>query len=158
MFTLLQRLLDDEAGFIVSAEIVIILTIGVIGMVVGLASIQHALLGEFADLGLAFQALNQSYSTPTYRGCMKWGGWGGRTSWVSGSAFYDVYDGCAGFGNAVYDIGGYGGYAMPAVGGTTVGGSAVINDPSCVTTPGVVEPGKGTPAIPQATPQCTTCP
>lgn len=163
MSALFRRLYAEEAGFIISAEIVIILTIGVIGMVVGLSSLQNALISEFADLGLAFQALNQSYSTPSYRGCMKWWGWGGRTSWVAGSAFIDVYDGCAGYGtNAAYEIYGYGGYALPAVGGPAVVAPAV-GDVDCVTLPApATEPAKNVQPVPQGTatpaPQCTTCP
>ena len=172
MSALIRKLWHDEAGFIVSAEIVIILTIGVIGMVVGLSSLQNALISEFADLGLAFQALNQSYSTPTYRGCMKW--WGGRTSWVAGSAFLDVYDGCAGYGAAAYDINGYGlggvggygvgGYVLPAVGEPAVIAPAVPSATGAAagTTTGVTAPATGIQPVPQGTPlpptQCTTCP
>lgn len=106
MTSTFQRLWSDQAGVILSAELVIILTIAVLGMVVGLSNLQHALTCEFADLGLAFQSLNQSFCTPSYRGCMKWGwgwgsgwgGWGGRPlSWVAGSCFYDCYDGCVGY-------------------------------------------------------------
>lgn len=100
MLTLLRDLSRDESGFIVSAEIVIILTVAILGMVVGLVNLQNALLGEFADLSMAFQSLNQSYSTPSYRGCMKW--WGGRTSWVAGTTFIDIYDGCVANPNAGY--------------------------------------------------------
>lgn len=96
MTALFRKLLNDEAGLILSAELVIILTITVLGMVVGLVNLQHALLNEFADLSLAFQSLNQSYHTPSFAGCWKW--WGGRTSWVAGSTFIDVFDGCVGAG------------------------------------------------------------
>ncbi|WP_010582632.1 hypothetical protein [Schlesneria paludicola] len=109
MLTLLRDLSRDESGFILSAEIVIILTVAILGMVVGLVNLQNALLGEFADLSMAFQSLNQSYSTPSYRGCMKW--WGGRTSWVAGSTFIDIYDGCVSNPNAGY-------YAADIQGGT----------------------------------------
>ena len=104
MTAILQELWRDEAGLILSAELVIILTIGVLGMIVGLANVQNALLGEFADLGLAFQSLNQSYRTPSYWGC--WKIWG-RTSWVAGSSFIDLYDGCVAnnsFGNGGCEI------------------------------------------------------
>lgn len=92
MFAQLQSLWKDEAGFILSAEMVIILTISVLGMVTGLVCLQNAILGEFADLSLAFQSLNQSYATPSYRGCWKYWGF---TSWCAGSSFIDVFDGCA---------------------------------------------------------------
>lgn len=101
MVAQLRSLWRDEAGFILSAEMVIILTISVLGMVTGLVCLQNAVLGEFADLSLAFQSLNQSYATPWYRGCWKW--WGGITSFYSGSMFIDVFDGCVyGHGGAAY--------------------------------------------------------
>ena len=133
MTALFRKLLNDEAGLILSAELVIILTITVLGMVVGLVNLQHALLNEFADLSLAFQSLNQSYHTPSFAGCWKW--WGGRTSWVAGSTFIDVYDGCVGAGVAGNymggDIVGGAGYYGSNVNG---GGAAVYQQDSCTAT------------------------
>src|SRR5436190_23370644 len=57
-------LLNDEAGFIVSAELVLISTITVIGMVVGLSEVAIGINNELEDDGSAFGALNQSYSDP----------------------------------------------------------------------------------------------
>ena len=95
MKTLWNKLIANESGLILSAELVLILTIGVIGMVTGLACVQQAVVYELNDLGLAFSSLNQTYWTPTYRG-----GWkrfcGGNKSFVAGSSFIDIYDGGAG--------------------------------------------------------------
>lgn len=93
MSELFCKLARDEAGLIVSAEMIVILTVTVLGMVVGLSNLQTAITGEFADLSLAFQSLNQSYRTPSFYGCWKF--WG-PTSWFGGSAFYDIFDGCVG--------------------------------------------------------------
>ena len=91
MKTLWNKLIANESGLILSAELVLILTIGVIGMVTGLACVQQAVVYELNDLGLAFSSLNQTYWTPTYRG-----GWkrfcGGNKSFVAGSSFIDIYD------------------------------------------------------------------
>ena len=56
-----SALLHDEAGFIVSAELVLISTITVIGMVVGLSEVAIGVNNELEDVGSAFGALNQSY-------------------------------------------------------------------------------------------------
>jgi Flp pilus assembly pilin Flp len=142
----LRNLWRDEAGIILSAEMVIILTISVLGMVVGLVNLQNALLGEFADLSMAFQSLNQSYSTPSYRGCWKY--WG-RTSWVAGSCFVDVFDGCVNSGAVGGYIGGDiisgSGYQLPAVTGQGVAEPAIVNDPNVVPSTGPALPTQGTP-------------
>lgn len=58
----MRKLFNDEAGFVVSAELVLVLTIAVLGMVVGLASLRDSLSSEFVDLSNAFGALDQSYN------------------------------------------------------------------------------------------------
>ena len=87
MREMLQRLVDDETGVIVSAEIVLIVTILVLGLIVGLTALQAAIVEEFRDLGYAFNSLNQSFMYTGFRGCLKPFG---RTAWTSGSAFYDL--------------------------------------------------------------------
>ena len=58
---MLNQLLNDEAGFIVSAELVLVATILVIGMIVGLSEVQHAVVQELNDVADAIGQLNQSY-------------------------------------------------------------------------------------------------
>lgn len=91
MWQLAQRLWHDDAGVIISAELVLILTIVVLGVIVGLVEMRNAVVGELHDLSLAWSHLNQSYGYTGFRGCWKW--WGGRTSWTAGSSFIDCYDG-----------------------------------------------------------------
>src|SRR6476660_7162067 len=55
-------LLNDEAGFIVSAELVLISTITVIGLVVGLSEVSININNELEDVGSAFSAMNQGFS------------------------------------------------------------------------------------------------
>ena len=58
-----KTLWNDETGVILSAEIVLIGTILVIGMIVGLVELQCSVVDELNDLGEAVGAVNQSYVT-----------------------------------------------------------------------------------------------
>lgn len=57
-----RNLWKDEGGFIVSAELVLVATILVIGMIVGLSEVQHAVVQELNDVACAIASLNQSFS------------------------------------------------------------------------------------------------
>lgn len=58
---ILSQLLNDEAGFIASAELILIATIVVISMVVGLSEVSYAINAELNDVAGAFGSMNQSY-------------------------------------------------------------------------------------------------
>ena len=60
---MLKNLWNDESGVILSAEIVLMGTILVLGMIVGLVELQVAVVGELSDLGDAVGNLDQSYRT-----------------------------------------------------------------------------------------------
>ena len=124
MKALWNELMENESGLILSAEMILVLTIAVLGMVTGLVCVQQAVVGELQDLALAFGGLNQSYSTPTYSGCLKWRG---RTSWSAGSGFLDFYDGCVGGGSMAT------GYGTDQT-GVVYGGSETISGAGCGTT------------------------
>lgn len=81
-----QPLWTDERGMILSAEMIIIVTVVVLGLITGLACLQQAVVAELQDVGGALRGMNQSYGTPSFFGCGKW--WG-RTSWTSGSRYTD---------------------------------------------------------------------
>ena len=83
--TVLHRLWADEAGFVVSAELVLVATILVIGMIVGLTTVRDQVVQELGDIALAIGAVNQSY---TYNGVR------GHSSETAGSQFYDQPDFC----------------------------------------------------------------
>lgn len=161
MKNLCREFWGNEAGLILSAEMVLILTIAVLGIVVGLVQVQTAVVTEFQDLALAFSSLNQSYSTPAFFGCRKW--WG-RTAWTSGSGFIDIFEGCiANGGGGIGGYGGYGGYGggmggYSEIGGGNYGGQwssgtatpaattlpceTCVSEPPCETcTPGTLAPG-----------------
>jgi hypothetical protein len=87
---MLKSLLLDEAGFIVSAELVLISTVLVIGLVVGLAEVQAAIVAELNDVGDAIGSLNQSFSFSGFSVCKR-GGCGAETA---GSCFKDLADDC----------------------------------------------------------------
>lgn len=130
MRSLANKLWHDEAGVIISAELVLILTIVVIGVIVGLVQLQHAVVAELNDIGLAMSHLNQSYAFAGYQGGRKW--WG-PTSWTAGSSFIDLYDGAAitevdvGAGYAYGGAYGYGyGYGAGGFGGGAFMGQAVF--------------------------------
>ena len=58
---MLRNFWNDESGFIVSSELVLIATICVIGLIAGLVEIQWAVVGELNDVADAIGSLNQSY-------------------------------------------------------------------------------------------------
>jgi hypothetical protein len=85
MRNLLKRLWNEEAGFLISAEIVLVATILVIGVIVGLSSVRESVVTELADLAQAIANLNQTYS---------FGGVEGHCGFTGGSSFIDMLDFC----------------------------------------------------------------
>lgn len=79
------QLLNDEAGFIVSAELVLVATIAVLGMIVGLSEVALNVNNELEDVGSAFASLKQTYKAE----CTS-----GHKGFKSGSHFYDAADFC----------------------------------------------------------------
>jgi Flp pilus assembly pilin Flp len=59
---MLRNLLNDESGVIISAELVLVLTIAVLAMIVGLSEVAVAVNTELNDISNAIGALDQSYS------------------------------------------------------------------------------------------------
>jgi hypothetical protein len=84
---------NDQTGFIISAELVLISTLLVLGLIVGLTSVQSAVVGELNDVGAAIGSLNQSYS---YNGFVSRKSFGecGIKAFTAGSAFQDLRDEC----------------------------------------------------------------
>ena len=81
----MKKFWNDEAGFIVSAELVLIATILVLGMIVGLVSVRDQVVQELGDIALAIGVINQSYS---------FSGITGHTSSTAGSMMDDASDVC----------------------------------------------------------------
>jgi hypothetical protein len=61
MRKLLNGLLADENGFIISAELILVATIVGLGMTVGLAELSGAVNQELHDCAQGFSACNSSY-------------------------------------------------------------------------------------------------
>lgn len=86
----LRALWLDEAGFIISAELALVLTVAVLAMVVGLSEIAVAINTELNDISNAFGAMDQSYY---YSGFRAVDGWKTK-SYVGGGSFRDRTDDC----------------------------------------------------------------
>ena len=84
-----HALWNDDYGFIVSAELVLFATIAVIGLIVGLAEVQNAVVGELNDIGEAIGSLNQSFF---FHGHRSQSTCGGLKAKVPGSSFKDFTD------------------------------------------------------------------
>ncbi len=86
MTNLMTNLLNDENGFLVSAELILISTIAVLGLIVGMSEISFAINNEMEDVSSAIGSLNQSYYVSGVhsegKGC------------TAGSEFNDDYDDC----------------------------------------------------------------
>lgn len=72
------RLLRDEQGFVLSAESVLLGTVGVIGATVGLGAVAESVNDELTDVAMAFRSLDQSYKVEGRARC---------GAWVAGSQF-----------------------------------------------------------------------
>ena len=83
----------DEEGVILSAEIVLVGTILVLGMIVGLVEVQSAVVAELSDLGDAIGNMDQSYQTPGIMS-LKRSGFCGIKAATYGASYNDLPDVC----------------------------------------------------------------
>jgi Flp pilus assembly pilin Flp len=81
----IHRLWKEETGAILSAEVMLVASILVIGMVAGLASLRDSVVTELADLAQALANVNQSYS---------YSGVAGHHVFNGGGVFIDTFDFC----------------------------------------------------------------
>ena len=94
MTAIFARLMNDEAGFIISAELVIVATVAVLGMIVGLSEVSLNINNELEDVGSAIGSLNQSFTLQGTRG---------HQCHIGGSKFQDCRDFCDQSGDVVGD-------------------------------------------------------
>ena len=87
---MLRQLLNDESDVIISAELVLVLTIAVLAMVVGLSEVAVAVNTELNDVSNAIGAINQSFS---FTGYTTQGGAKVKSTF-SGTTFIDAIDDC----------------------------------------------------------------
>ncbi|MBC8291320.1 MAG: branched-chain amino acid aminotransferase [Planctomycetes bacterium] len=88
MTNIFTALLNDENGFLVSAELILISTILVVGLVVGLTEVSFAVNNELEDVASAIGSVNQSF----YQNGLHSDGKG----CTGGSEFRDSADNCDG--------------------------------------------------------------
>jgi hypothetical protein len=81
----LRNLWKDDAGFVFSAELVLVATILVLGLLVGMTAVRDAVVSELSDVAGAIQDLNQSYE---FYGVV------GHSGETAGSDFVDGLDHC----------------------------------------------------------------
>ncbi len=86
MKNLIINFYNDEAGFVVSTELVLVCTVTVLSLCVGLHEVSNGVNHELEDLGCAFGSLNQSF-------CMQ-GFTNNKGSTSSGHCFTDHVDQC----------------------------------------------------------------
>jgi hypothetical protein len=60
--SLFRKLWADQAGFIISAELILVATILVIGLIVGLVVVRNQVVQELVDVGQAIGSLSQTYA------------------------------------------------------------------------------------------------
>jgi Flp pilus assembly pilin Flp len=81
----LKRLWNDEAGFVVSTELVLLATVAVVGLITGITAVRDGVVSELSDVAGAVQEVNQSYS---YDGVV------GHNAASAGTQFIDNLDEC----------------------------------------------------------------
>lgn len=74
----LQTLWPDETGAVLSTEMVLVGTLGVVGATVGLKALSTSVNEELLDLARAIRSLDQSYEIPGVSRC---------GAWTAGSAY-----------------------------------------------------------------------
>lgn len=88
---MMRNLLDDENGFLISAELVLIFTLVFCAVAVGVSVVRDSLAQELGDVAEAIGALDQSYN---YRGIRADLEGAGTHAVCSGSGFNDEEDDC----------------------------------------------------------------
>ena len=81
----INRLWTEETGAIISAEIMLVGSILVIGVIVGLKSVRDSVVTELADVAQAISNVNQSYC---------YSGTTGHSAHTGGGSFNDEQDFC----------------------------------------------------------------
>lgn len=58
---MLKALIQDDRGFVVSIELIMIATIAIIGLMAGLSAVRDGVVSEISDVAGGVQDFNQSY-------------------------------------------------------------------------------------------------
>ncbi len=87
MLNLLKSLRQDEHGVILSAEIVIVGTVLVLGVMTGMACLQKSVNNELGDFARAIDSIDQTYAFSGHRKAGGFNGTGDCCAFTAGSAF-----------------------------------------------------------------------
>jgi hypothetical protein len=82
---MMKKLWMDEGGAVLSAELILVMTLLLAATAVGISTLRNALVTELADVAAAIGSLNQSYTV---------GGITGHHSGASAQAYSDAQDAC----------------------------------------------------------------
>jgi hypothetical protein len=85
MTNVLKALWNDDAGFVISTELILVSTIAVLGLMVGLTEVASGVNHELEDVASAVGSMNQSYTFWGFSGCK---------ATTVGSCFTDLADEC----------------------------------------------------------------
>jgi hypothetical protein len=91
---MLRALLSDDAGFIISAELVLIASLLVIGLIVGMSQVQFAIVEEMNDIAHSIGSLNQGFYFSGFSAEKRDGCGTAIKSRTYGSSFHDSSDVC----------------------------------------------------------------
>jgi len=83
---ILRTLWNDQAGFVVSTELMLVATILVIGMIVGMTTLRNDVVAELADVAGAIGDLSQDYNYSAVQG---------HSAFTNGSTYADQQDFCS---------------------------------------------------------------
>jgi hypothetical protein len=144
MRKLLANLWADEAAFILSSELVLIATVGVLGVLAAMVSVRDAVSAELTDVANSLRGLDQSYY---YRGMSAVGPYGVK-SWTPGSEYIDPTIRTT--GPVTFD--------GTAPGITVLGSGAYIPPPPAPALNGPMSGGPILPPAPAMQAPCANCP
>jgi Flp pilus assembly pilin Flp len=69
MMNVFSRMWNDDAGYIISTEMLLIFVILVLGLIAGWANLRMAIVNEFTESANTILTLNQSYTISALSGC-----------------------------------------------------------------------------------------
>jgi hypothetical protein len=78
---MIKKLWYDDSGAVISAELVLVVSIIGIGLITGLDAVRQSILAESLDVAQAIMNINQSYGIASVRS---------PTSWTAGSSFNNM--------------------------------------------------------------------
>jgi hypothetical protein len=96
MNSLMVRLWNDDAGYLLSAESVFLFTIVVLGLLTGWVAIRNSVVSELTEVSNAISSLDQAYSYSGLINC---------NSFTNGSSMTDTYT-TIGSGTKAASVGG----------------------------------------------------